>query len=216
MDCWNRIGVRGDHSCPELQHHVHCRNCPVHASAALTLLDGALPQEEVSTRTRHFATPLVASNTASESVLIFRIAEEWLALSATAVREVAEPRPIHSLPHRRASSVLGIANVRGQLVVCVSLARMLGLKSTPDRPTRGSHGEYQRLLVIRHREVCAASPVDAIYGVHRADPNDLKAPPATVAGAGGTHSKAVMTWREHAVGVLDDQRLFHALERSLA
>src|SRR4029077_5730556 len=27
-DCWNRIGVRGDASCPELKHHVHCRNCP--------------------------------------------------------------------------------------------------------------------------------------------------------------------------------------------
>src|SRR5258706_152676 len=26
--CWNRIGVRGDGSCPELARHVHCRHCP--------------------------------------------------------------------------------------------------------------------------------------------------------------------------------------------
>ncbi len=33
-DCWNRIGVRGDRSCPKLAEHIHCRNCPVHAAAA--------------------------------------------------------------------------------------------------------------------------------------------------------------------------------------
>ena len=33
-DCWNRIGVRGDASCPELEQHVHCRNCPVYSAAA--------------------------------------------------------------------------------------------------------------------------------------------------------------------------------------
>ena len=33
-DCWNKIGVRGDGSCPELKQHAHCRNCPVYASVA--------------------------------------------------------------------------------------------------------------------------------------------------------------------------------------
>ena len=28
-DCWNRIGISGDRSCPELVQHVLCRNCPV-------------------------------------------------------------------------------------------------------------------------------------------------------------------------------------------
>ena len=32
-DCWNRIGVLGDGSCPRLAEHIHCRNCPVHAAA---------------------------------------------------------------------------------------------------------------------------------------------------------------------------------------
>ena len=30
-DCWNRIGVHGDKSCPLLDEHVHCRNCAVYA-----------------------------------------------------------------------------------------------------------------------------------------------------------------------------------------
>jgi chemotaxis-related protein WspD len=28
-DCWNRIGVRGDGSCRELEQHIHCHNCSV-------------------------------------------------------------------------------------------------------------------------------------------------------------------------------------------
>ena len=35
-DCWNRIGVRGDRSCPELKQYVHCRNCPVYSAGAAT------------------------------------------------------------------------------------------------------------------------------------------------------------------------------------
>ena len=42
-DCWNKIGVRGDSSCRELEEHVHCRNCPVHAAAAVALLDREMP-----------------------------------------------------------------------------------------------------------------------------------------------------------------------------
>ena len=42
-DCWNKIGVRGDGSCPELERHAHCRNCPVYSAAAAQLLDAELP-----------------------------------------------------------------------------------------------------------------------------------------------------------------------------
>ena len=46
-DCWNRIGIRGDQSCPKLPEYVHCRNCPVYASAARRLLDRLPPQVEL-------------------------------------------------------------------------------------------------------------------------------------------------------------------------
>ena len=38
-DCWNRIGVRGDHSCERLVRHIHCRNCEVYERSAAELLD---------------------------------------------------------------------------------------------------------------------------------------------------------------------------------
>ena len=46
-DCWNRIGVHGDKSCERLQAHIHCRNCEVHAVAAIRLLDRYALHREV-------------------------------------------------------------------------------------------------------------------------------------------------------------------------
>src|SRR3954453_6214704 len=43
-DCWNRIGTSGDRSCPGLRTAIHCRNCPVFASAARTFFDRAAPE----------------------------------------------------------------------------------------------------------------------------------------------------------------------------
>ena len=43
-DCWNKIGISGDQSCPELKTFIHCRNCPVFAAAARTFFDRAAPE----------------------------------------------------------------------------------------------------------------------------------------------------------------------------
>ena len=37
-DCWNRIGVRGDASCPELADCAHCRHCATYSASAARLL----------------------------------------------------------------------------------------------------------------------------------------------------------------------------------
>ena len=34
-DCWNRIGIHGDKSCPLLSNHIHCRNCAVYSACLL-------------------------------------------------------------------------------------------------------------------------------------------------------------------------------------
>ena len=54
-DCWNRIGTAGDRSCPELETHIHCRNCPVFASAARTFFDRPAPQHYLAEWTHWLA-----------------------------------------------------------------------------------------------------------------------------------------------------------------
>ena len=216
VPCWSTIGVVGDLSCPELVQHIHCRNCPVYSSAARARLDSDASAEAVAERTRHFATPKMFAERDTQSVVIFRIAAEWLALPTTVVVEVAELRSIHSVPHRSSGAVLGVANIRGELLVCVSLGRLLGIEPPIQSSGAPARAAGQRLLVIRRGEVRAVAPADEVCGIHHFHPHELKPLPATVAKAPTVHSKAVVSWSGHTVGVLDEQILFRTLQRSVA
>lgn len=215
-DCWNSIGVRGDGSCPELKRCVHCRSCPVYSTAAIGLLDIDSPAGYVADWTAHLAKPAKTDEGKIDSVFIFRIGPEWLALPACVIKEVADWRSIHSLPHRHTGGLLGLANVRGELLICVSLLQMLGLEQSVESKPHTERAGHQRLLVIRHEKARMACPVDDVHGIHRVHPRDLKDVPATVAKAATTCSKAVVSWRSQSVGLLDAPRLFGTLQRSLA
>lgn len=215
-DCWNKIGVHGDSSCPELQEHIHCRNCPVYGAAASGLLDRDLPSAHIEESTRHFsvARSLEALDTAS--MVIFRIGGEWLGLPTAVFSEVVDVRPIHSLPHRRDGVVLGLTNVRGELLVCVSLAQVLGIAPEAKAQKLRQGAVYRRLLVMREKDSHIAFPVDEVHGIHKFSPGQLKEVPATVAKATATYTRAMLPWNDIAVGYLDDQLLFYTLNRSLA
>ena len=215
-DCWNSIGVRGDRTCGELERHVHCRNCPVYSTAAQLLLDRQLSEKDLAERTRHFAQPKPTEERGTQSVVVFRIGVEWLALPTCIVKEVAEIRPIHSVPHRRGSVILGVTNVRGELVVCVSLARLLGVERAVDANQKTGRLTLQRLLVLRREEVRAVCQADEVHGIYRVHPSELQEVPATVGKATERHSRAVLAWQGHSVGLLDDRLVFQTLQRSLA
>lgn len=212
-DCWNRIGVEGDGSCGELAQHVHCRNCPVYSRAGARLLDRALPPEYRREWTRHFAYEKSLTPVERVSVVVFRLGSEWLALPTSAFQEVAESRAIHSIPHRRQGIILGLANIRGELLVCVSLSRVLGIDSQLDAPT---HRAHDRLMVVNWESQRLVFPADEIHGIHRFPPREATEPPATITKSALTYTQAVFPWREHVVGMLDPSLLFSTLNRSLA
>lgn len=211
--CWSKIGLRGDASCPELQKYVRCKNCPVYAHAAVQLLDRPLLPEFRREWTEHFAQPRQIAASTRASALLFRIRGEWLALPTQAFQEVAEPRPVHSLPHRRQSIVLGVVNIRGELLVCVSLGRLLGLEPNP--PGRSLCRTSDRLLVTNWEGNRLVFPADEVRGVHRFHLLDLKEPPATLAKSNQSHTQGLLPWQDKTVGLLDADRLFSTLNRSL-
>lgn len=217
-DCWNRIGVRGDRSCPELETHVHCRNCRVYADAAQLLLDRERVAAETAERTRHFAGAAETSAGQTRSLLIFRVGAEWLALPTASVTAVVTLRAIHSLPHRRGGALLGVTNVRGELLTCVSLTRLLSIPAAAPAPAAEAprRTEHARLLLLRRDGVRAVCPVDDVHGVETVTDRDLTALPETVGRASTAHSRAVVTWRQGTAGLLDEDRLFRAIQRSIA
>jgi chemotaxis-related protein WspD len=212
--CWKQIGVYGNSTCRDLPRFIHCRNCPVYSQAAAQLLNRAVSAEYRQEWTDHFAWEKRRGTPGKISVLIFRVGVEWLALPAPAFQEVAERRPIHSLPHRRQGIVLGLANVRGELVICVSLGRLLGVeKLTPRQALRTI---YDRLLVANWDGQRLAFPVDEVFGMHRFEPQHAQPPPATVSQSSTTYARGVLAWQQRTVGLLDPELLFSTLNRSLA
>ena len=213
-DCWNTIGVRGDSSCKELVQHVHCRNCPVYSKAAAHLLDREPPPDYIAHWTEQARQAKGTAEQAAISVLIFRIRSERLALPTRALTEIASLRPIHSIPHRRGGAIVGLANIRGELLVCVSLQELLRVQAPPD--SEKAANAAARLLVIQRDGMRAVCPVDEVHGIERILERDLGPVPATVRGADTTYTRALVTWRTHSVGLLDEQALFQGVNRSVA
>lgn len=213
-DCWSRIGVTGDGSCVELEKHIHCRNCPVYAAAGAQLLERSLSQNYRHEWALHFARPKSALAPGAISVVLFRVGPEWLALPTTSFQEVAELRKVHSIPHRRKGTLLGLVNVRGELVVCLSLARVLGLQHAAKAD--GERTVYERLLVASWESHRVVFPVDEVHGVHRFDPDQLREPPATLSKSGTSYTKGVLPWKGRLAICLDAELLFPALSESIA
>jgi chemotaxis-related protein WspD len=206
--CWKAIGIYGDASCAQLQQHIHCRNCPVYASAAVQLLDVDTTARYAQDWTEHVAAAKPPAHSATTSVVIFRVAAEWLALPSAVFKEIAADRPVHSLPHRRNGALLGVVNIRGELLVCASLKQILGVE------IGFAAASAPRMLVIQQNGDRTVCPVEEVHGVERFDLQDLKTVPATLAGAAVSYIKAVLFWRRRSVGVLDAELLFHALNRT--
>ncbi|KWI31611.1 chemotaxis protein CheW [Burkholderia ubonensis] len=234
-DCWNRIGTRGDGTCPRLAAHARCLNCPVFAQAAATLLDRPLSDADFAeaagtaheahdTHKAHKAPPdaLADDANAPQTALAFRIADEWLGLPVPALRQIDGPRPIHPLPHRRNGVVLGLVNVRGTLTIAASLGALLsldlGLDLGLEHDAAGRHASRHaqaRLLVVEHRGDTVALPVDEVEGVLRFAASALLPAPTTLAHAATMHTRGLLAWRDTTLGLLDADRVFDSLARSL-
>jgi chemotaxis-related protein WspD len=212
--CWSAIGVSGDRSCPELAEYVHCRNCPVHAAAASTVLQRAVPDGYLAEWTAHVARPVHAAEPQTDTAVVFRVRSEWLALPARVVTEVTEPRAVHSLPHVAGRALAGITSVRGELVIAVSLAMLIGIDDASDyEPAAGG---YRRSMVIERDGLRAVCAVDELEGVHRYRGSDLREMPATLSRAPARFSTAFLPLGDRSVGLIDEQRLFDGIKRSLA
>ncbi|RWP07073.1 chemotaxis protein CheW [Mesorhizobium sp.] len=217
-DCWRQIGIRGDKSCPLLEQHLHCRNCPTYKKIARRLLDRAAPSayrdEWPDNAGRAGIDP--AGGEALQTAVLFRLGEEWLALPVGIFHEVAESRRVHSLPHRRNSALLGIANVRGELLICLSLAELLGIGERKEGEQGTRTKVFRRLVVVGESDKRVAFTVDEIHGLHRYQERDTLAVPAMIGKALSAATVAVLPWQGRAVGCLDPRQLLTMLDRSIA
>ncbi len=210
-DCWNRIGVNGDGSCPELKVHVHCRNCPVFASAARGFFERRAPEGYLEEWAGLLGRPAEMASADSAALLVFRLGREWMAMALSAVSEVTSPRPVHRVPHRTNRVLSGLVSLRGQLQLCVSMHGLLEID--PPDPADDPPAN-PRLVVIRWKGEAWAFPAEEVVGVQHVLRDRLGKIPSTLANPAGSFSRGVFAWGEgRSVDVLDEPRVFEALRR---
>lgn len=206
-DCWNRIGVRGDGSCPTLAEVVHCQNCPVFAAAGRRFLDAPAPPGYRDEWTARLASIDDEDTCEGTSVLVFRLADEWLALPVPVLVEVTPLKPVRRVPHRT-GVLAGVVNMRGELTLCAHLGKVLGIAN-------GAISDTGRMLVVRRDSDRWAFAVAEVDRVHRVPNASVGRPPATVARAASHLTRGVFPLGDRAVGLIDEGRLFDTLRAKL-
>lgn len=180
-------------------------------------LDREIPEDYLSERTSHVAAERRQIEVGTKSVVIFRISIEWFALSTDVFQEVTEYRLAHTVPHHRTGVLNGLVNVRGELLLSISLGALLQLEKISEVGNTAKRDVRGRLLICSRKGSRFAFPVNEVQGVHRYHPKDLRDIPATLGKSGtGTYVTGVLPWEDKTIGCLDEQLLFYAVDKGLA
>lgn len=212
--CWNRIGVMGDSSCPELPKHVHCRNCPVFAEASQSLFAREAPPEYQAEWTRRLAQVNPEPPRDSVPLVIFRLGDEWFAWNARSVVEVTELKVIRRIPSRTNRLLLGLVNIRGELQMCLALRELLSIPQD-GVPATSEVQAMRRFMVTSKGSSRWVFPVDEVSGVRRMPLAALGNVPTTVSHAASQFTQGVFAIDGHSVGYLAEDFVFAALEGKL-
>jgi chemotaxis-related protein WspD len=188
----------------------------LHWSAAARLLDRDIPEDYLDERTDIVSAENRLVEVGTKSAVIFRIGPEWLALSTTIFQEVTELGKVHKLPHHAGGVLRGLVNVRGELLLCVTLEVLLGMEKSPAGRSPEDQSATERLMVCNREGNRLAFFVSEVHGVYHFHARDLKDIPATLAKAAATYTTGVLHWNDKTVGCLDDELLFYGLNKGLA
>jgi len=212
--CWKRSRLDSDEVCEKLQEFGNCRNCPDFSLAARSLLDRPFPDGLLDDWSERLSGAKDSSISNEMSVVVFRIRDEWLALDTHFLQEVAETRMIHTVPARTNSLFLGLVNVNGELLPCMSSVEILGLTENLVSHPEGKQA-YRRMIAVQKENNRFVFQVDEVLCVSQVSRDVMEPLPDTLM----SNDTALMTrlfYLEGAtVGLLDAERFFQALTRSL-
>ena len=216
-DCWNRIGVWGRETprCSELDKVIHCVNCKVYSGAGRQLLDRSADVEYIVNWSEQLKLEKKKKYENMLSSVVFRIADEWLALSARIFQEVVEMRVVHRVPHSKSSILRGLINIRGELQLCISMGQLLGIEKRARSNVSTQVGTGARMVVVANQDDRYVFPVSEVRGIYRYAPDDLQAVPTTAEQASSNYLKGILSMDDRHIGCLDDELIFSSLRRVL-
>lgn len=91
-------------------------------------------------------------------LLLFRLAEEWYAFPVEGVREIHNEYKVTRIP-RVPEHILGVINVRGEILSVMDLATLIGV---PSRTVRDIGAELPSAIIVANEKCVSAVVVDEI------------------------------------------------------
>jgi len=152
-------------------------------------------------------------------MIMFRVGHEWLVLSVQPISEIANVRPIHTIPHRSNQILLGLANIRGELPLCISMHRLLHSVDADNeqkiaRVSRliaeenlEENASFGRLLVVRLQNGIWALWVDEVHSVVRIETEKIEPIPSTLKRNTQSILAGVYSLDGKSIGIIDEDKL---------
>lgn len=206
--CWTTIGAQGDRSCPELKTHILCRNCPTYRRVGRTLFDRPIPEDYRQEITGWLAERPVPPGGETLRLLVFRVAQLWLALPSKLFELSSQMVEIAPVPGRNKPHFLGLTNIHGEIRLCFSLASLFEGREDPDSdPNEGQAHAFPRLLELKTSEGRWMFPVDEVFQALDWPIDQLEQPPAHLRKENQGLIRAIFTDAGRLIHVLDEGRL---------
>jgi purine-binding chemotaxis protein CheW len=145
------------------------------------------------------AKPVEASG--EEQHIIFTLSDTEYTVSITNILEIGRPMDITPVPNTP-DWVLGIANLRGNIISIVDLQAFLGME-------RKSYGQASRMLVAQARQadVTTGLIVDRVSGIHYLSADRIGAPAGSIEDQVAPYLRGIYEHDGHLLVVLDFDRL---------
>lgn len=206
-DCWNKIGTWGKETprCARLADVGHCSKCDVYQGAGRVVLQRPAPRGYLEEWREFLAAKPNTGSASGRFFVLFELGGQLYALPAGALEQVANASPVRTLPHNRRPGLLGVVNVRGEVLPCADLAVLL---NSPAFDANRSAVSYRRLLVAKPGSARWVLPAEQVVGLQRLEPEKLR---ENLSGDGALLQGTVV-WDEREVHVVSVERLAQRLE----
>ena len=213
-NCWNTRGVWSnvDDKCEQLVEHVHCRNCPVFSNEGKRVLDRLAPVGYLKDWRQTLAVKKKDQAIGTQSVLVFRVSDEWFALPAVCLHEIAEKRSIHRIPRNINTDIAGVVNIGGEVRICYSLKSILGINDQCEAENKNKSVATGRFIVALLAGQYYVFFADQISELSLYNSGDVLPVPATLKYKGKNFISGVIRHNKNNVAVLDADMFQRNLE----
>jgi len=215
-DCWNTIGVwrKNADKCEKLNEVTHCYNCEVYSNAGRILLDRESPEGYADEWADILAEQKNDKTHELQSAVVFRLGAEWLALPVSLINEITLLKDIYDIPHNKNNAIRGMVNIRGELIICMSLGNLLGVEK-PEEDLIDEEHSINRLIMIREKTGHVVFPVSEIDGIIHYAREKLATAPDTLRNTGLNFIEGMTSSNGRNIGCINHSALIDKIAGNL-